>query len=346
MIQALSMSAPSPQAYEEAKRHKLQEAEEVQVDLFAMKHCLAEGFPFAFGITLYRSFDQAGRDGRVPMPGPRDSQRTSHGSHAMLCVGYSEKSRAFVVRNSWGESWGDRGYGYIPYDYMTNPDHVGDCWTLRAVSDLDFAQQAWIQEDKGFFDSLLDAFLGEDDFAQPEDRPEDGEYRFEEDSIGALFNLFLGDEDEYNEYDQYENGYGGEREEHDPTQAEPLLDALALSIVADGHASDEEVDEAFMIAADLPGLSALSDARLEEALMAAFERIERDGDVVRSAERIAQQLKSPDARREAFTLSAAIQYVDGEVTAEEDEMLQHLGRALGLSENEQRAMIERIEAQG
>jgi len=34
-----------------------------------------------------------------------------HGNHAVAITGYT--SAAFEVRNSWGTSWGDRGYGYI-----------------------------------------------------------------------------------------------------------------------------------------------------------------------------------------------------------------------------------------
>jgi C1A family cysteine protease len=36
----------------------------------------------------------------------------------MLCVGYSDPDRVFIVRNSWGSDWGDKGYCYIPYDYL------------------------------------------------------------------------------------------------------------------------------------------------------------------------------------------------------------------------------------
>ncbi|CAL1136555.1 unnamed protein product, partial [Cladocopium goreaui] len=42
------------------------------------------------------------------------------GLHAMLIVGYNNRqvdlgsSKVFIVRNSWGTSWGDKGYGYAP----------------------------------------------------------------------------------------------------------------------------------------------------------------------------------------------------------------------------------------
>jgi hypothetical protein len=69
----------------------------------------------------------------------------------MLAVGYSDAQRVFVVRNSWGQRWGDKGYCYIPYDYMTDPSLCADCWTIRAVSDLDFQPKS-DAEDDGFYD--------------------------------------------------------------------------------------------------------------------------------------------------------------------------------------------------
>lgn len=141
---------PNDDAYQEASRFMLEAAERVPVDLDAMRACLAEGYPFAFGLKLFRTFDRAGRHGVVPRPGSGALGRRSHGRHAMLAVGYSDSQQVFVVRNSWGERWGDRGYCYIPYDYMANRNYCSDCWTIRAVSDLDF--QPGDGEDEGFYD--------------------------------------------------------------------------------------------------------------------------------------------------------------------------------------------------
>lgn len=85
-------------------------------------------------------------------------------SHALLAVGYSDQSQAFIVRNSWGENWvkclliqikyiifffikGDKGYCYIPYDYITNPDYCFDAWTIRRVATNDFGHDHWDQDD-------------------------------------------------------------------------------------------------------------------------------------------------------------------------------------------------------
>ena len=60
--------------------------------------------------------------GGISTPDPDDPQSSEHGLHAMLIVGYSDRQEVFIVRNSWGTSWGDKGYGYVPYDYICNDD--------------------------------------------------------------------------------------------------------------------------------------------------------------------------------------------------------------------------------
>jgi len=129
---------PGDEAFVEASRFLLQRARQIPVDLKAMKSCLAEGYPFAFGLLLFKSFDRAGRSGVVPMPDRAGIGRETHGCHAMLAVGYSDREQAFVVRNSWGSRWGDEGYCYIPYAYLANPRMCADCWTIEAVKNLDF----------------------------------------------------------------------------------------------------------------------------------------------------------------------------------------------------------------
>ncbi|CAF0987127.1 unnamed protein product [Rotaria sordida] len=98
------------------------EAMTARVELNEMRGCLAEAYPFAFGLRLFPSFAQAGSNGgRVQMPNIHyESQSAEQGCHAMLAVGYSDLSGCFIVRNSWGEKWGDKGYCYIPYQYMCN----------------------------------------------------------------------------------------------------------------------------------------------------------------------------------------------------------------------------------
>ena len=69
---------PTDQAYREAKRHKITEALRLNINLHEMKSCLAQGFPFAFGLRLFKSFDHAERTGIVPMPNQWNIGRQPH----------------------------------------------------------------------------------------------------------------------------------------------------------------------------------------------------------------------------------------------------------------------------
>merc|ERR1712203_917952 len=68
--------------------------------------------------------------GKMVMPSMYDSLL---GGHAVMAIGYDDEEKVFVVRNSWGEEWGDSGYFYMPYDYITHPLLVRDLWTIRFV---------------------------------------------------------------------------------------------------------------------------------------------------------------------------------------------------------------------
>jgi hypothetical protein len=97
------------EALKESPRFTWEAPDGLPVNLFAMKHCLAEGCPFVFGLTLFKGFDVARKHGYVPMPDfETEDIRESHGSHALLCVGYKESAKVFIVRNSWGTTWGDK----------------------------------------------------------------------------------------------------------------------------------------------------------------------------------------------------------------------------------------------
>jgi len=95
-----------------------------------MLDCLAQGYPFVFGITVYPSFETpyVDRTGFVPMPSP-DEQAI--GDHALLAVGYDVATQRITFRNSWGTGWGVAGYGTIPFAYLTNPNLASDLWTIR-----------------------------------------------------------------------------------------------------------------------------------------------------------------------------------------------------------------------
>ena len=101
-----------------------------------MKGCLASGYPFVFGFTVYRKLRKRSRwrkTGIVPMPAAGESVL---GGHAVLAVGYDDSQQRFIVRNSWGTGWGMQGYFTMPYAYLTERNLASDFWTIRLVQGL------------------------------------------------------------------------------------------------------------------------------------------------------------------------------------------------------------------
>ena len=92
-----------------------------------VKAALANGTPVAFGFTVYESFENIGADGMMPMPKQGEGVL---GGHAVCAVGYDDAKKVLIVRNSWGDSWGDHGYFYMPYDFATDANQDAmDWWT-------------------------------------------------------------------------------------------------------------------------------------------------------------------------------------------------------------------------
>ncbi len=105
----------------------------VNNNINSLKGCLADGYPFAFGFTVYESFMTAAVAKTGIMPMPDFSKEKVVGGHAILAVGYDEKKQLVLIRNSWGAGWGIKGYFWMPYAYITNAHLCDDFWTIRLV---------------------------------------------------------------------------------------------------------------------------------------------------------------------------------------------------------------------
>lgn len=124
---------PPRSCYTDAMNHQALAYQRIDAgNLTQMKTCLAAGFPFVFGFTVYESFEseQVASTGIMPMP-KRGEQIL--GGHAVLAVGYDDTTSRLLVRNSWSASWGQQGYFVMPYDYLVKAKLTDDFWTIRKV---------------------------------------------------------------------------------------------------------------------------------------------------------------------------------------------------------------------
>lgn len=135
---------PPKRCYVAANKDKAVQYEAIQT-LGDLKDAIASNLPVVFGFTVYQSFESqpVAQTGVVPMPKRGEA---TVGGHAVVAVGYSDPKSHLIVRNSWGPSWGDHGYFYLPYEYLTgskassdssliNGAHLAsDFWAIQMVS--------------------------------------------------------------------------------------------------------------------------------------------------------------------------------------------------------------------
>ncbi len=123
---------PPDPCYADALHHQVSCYDRIPRTLAQMKGCLADGFPFVLGFTVYESFESepVAKTGNLNMP---EEGEAAVGGHAVLAVGYTDDSKRFLMRNSWGSAWGKAGYFTMPYDYLLNADLSDDFWTIRLV---------------------------------------------------------------------------------------------------------------------------------------------------------------------------------------------------------------------
>jgi C1A family cysteine protease len=124
---------PSVRAFSDALGHKAASYCRLLNTLPQLKGCLATGYPFVFGFSVYESFESedVAKSGQVNMPQPNEKLL---GGHAVLAVGYDESQQRFIVRNSWGPAWGMNGYFTIPYAYLIDDNLADDFWTVRMMT--------------------------------------------------------------------------------------------------------------------------------------------------------------------------------------------------------------------
>lgn len=117
---------PPKRMYTSGQYHKITEYRRVSNYVSEIKAALADGYPVTAGVAVFNSFYNDPM-GNIPHPGTNEYME---GGHAILLVGYDDTTQRFIFRNSWGEEWGDKGYGTIPYSYVGHPDLCDDLWVV------------------------------------------------------------------------------------------------------------------------------------------------------------------------------------------------------------------------
>ncbi len=127
---------PTDNCFTEAIKYKAIDYCHVDQTSESMRGCLASGYPIVLGITIYESFEsiKSSLTGNIPMP---QANEKILGGHAIICVGYDDTKKIWIMRNSWGSLWGDSGYFYLPYDYLLNNNLCSDLWKITKTSDPD-----------------------------------------------------------------------------------------------------------------------------------------------------------------------------------------------------------------
>jgi len=123
-------AAPIPLAYNVAVQHKVKVYKKINQSLLDLRTVLASGFPIIFGFQVYSNINETETTGILTMPSSND---TLEGGHAVLAIGYSDETKRFKVRNSWGDEWANNGYFEMPYEYLLSPELCQDFWTINLI---------------------------------------------------------------------------------------------------------------------------------------------------------------------------------------------------------------------
>lgn len=123
---------PDPGVYDQARQNVPTEYARVE-GTDGVRAALAQDHPVVFSSFLpQRCYDEAAASGNVPDPTDAELQaaRSLHGNHSMLIVGYDLDAGVFLVRNSWGPGWAEKGYCRMPFGVYERVVAQSSTWIL------------------------------------------------------------------------------------------------------------------------------------------------------------------------------------------------------------------------
>jgi C1A family cysteine protease len=122
--------AKPPADVEKAEHYKIAQSQLVH-NSTELKAALQRFGPVPGGVVLYGSAtgDAVAKNGMIPMPAARESIL---GGHAVCFVGFDDGKKLLKFKNHWGQNWGDKGYGYLSYEYADR--FLDDAWAISMES--------------------------------------------------------------------------------------------------------------------------------------------------------------------------------------------------------------------
>jgi C1A family cysteine protease len=125
---------PSMECYTQALKHCAQQHSLLNPRniLNEIRECLANNKPVVIGISIYESFitNEVAMTGFIPLPAQTEKLL---GGHALVAIGYDDVLQGIIVQNSWGSTWGQQGYSYLPYAYIMDPNLTSDCHAFMKI---------------------------------------------------------------------------------------------------------------------------------------------------------------------------------------------------------------------
>jgi C1A family cysteine protease len=127
---------PPKNCDEDALKHQIGSFFNISLN-FKLKNtinrCLLNNLPVMMAFGVYESFYNIKGDGICQLPKPYywyerpdDPNDAFLGGHEVVITGFDNKKRLYEIANSWGKSFGDKGFFYMPYDYIDNSKLVYD----------------------------------------------------------------------------------------------------------------------------------------------------------------------------------------------------------------------------